>query len=192
MGEGVPAPLVTNSLLATAEEVLRSVGIETGRTCLDFGCGHGNYTIPLARLVGPEGDVYALDKDRTKLDRLVERAHDAGLDNITRIDSAGGPGIPLDDASVDVILLYDVVHSHYFSAVQRDGLFLEIGRVAADPALLSVFPNHMERGEIEEQVVQRAAGVGFRPVREYRGPVVHDDGVTEGRVITFSKGWSHR
>ena len=180
------------TLFAAAEKVLRTVGVEAGQTCLDFGCGHGNYTIPLARIVGPAGTVYALDKDEGELDKLVERAREAGLGNIRRMDSSGDLGIALDDGSVDAVLLYDVLHSHYFSAEQRDALFREIGRVAADRALLSVFPNHMEPGEIEEEVVRRAAGIGFENAREYRGPVVHDDGIIEGHIVTFGKGRSDR
>lgn len=176
-----------NALLAAAERALSAAGIVRGARCLDFGCGHGNYTIPLARIVGPAGTVYALDKDEGELDKLVERAREAGLDNVVRIDSPGDIRIALDDGSLDVILLYDVLHSHYFSAEQRDALFGEIGRVAADRALLSVFPNHMEPDEIEQEVVRRAAGIGFENAREYRGPVVHDDGIIDGRIVTFGR-----
>ena len=182
----------TETLFAAAEKVLRTVGVEAGRTCLDFGCGHGNYTIPLAGIVGPAGIVYAFDKDKGELDKLVERARDAGPGNIRRMDSSGDLGIALDDGFVDAVLLYDVLHSHYFSPEQRDVLFHEIGRVAADRALLSVFPNHMEPDEIEEEVVRRAADIGFENAREYRGSVVHDDGIIEGHIMTFEKGRNDR
>lgn len=171
---------------------MRAVGVEAGRTCLDFGCGHGNYTIPLAGIVGPAGTVYALDKDEGELNRLVKRARDAGLGNIRRMDSSGDLGIALDDGSVDVVLLYDVLHSHYFSAEQRDVLFHEVGRVTAGRALLTVFPNHMEPDEIAGEVVRRAAGIGFENAREYRGSVVHDEGIIEGHIITFERGRSDR
>jgi ubiquinone/menaquinone biosynthesis C-methylase UbiE len=180
--------VVADGLVAAAEHVLRSVGVEAGRTCLDFGCGHGNYAVPLARMVGPAGTVYALDKDGAELDRLLERAREAGPGNVVRMDSPGGADIALDDGSVDVVLLYDVVHSHYFSADERDALFREIGRVAADRALLSVFPHHMDADEVAGEVVRRALDISFGAPREYRGPVVHDDGIIDGLVITFGRG----
>lgn len=184
--------LNTKALFAAAEKVLMAVGIETGGTCLDFGCGHGNYTIPLARIVGPAGTVYALDKDEGELDKLVEQAREAGLGNVVRIDSPGDLRIALDDGSVDAVLLYDVLHSHYFSAEQRDALFRDIGRVAADRALLSVFPNHMEPDEVEKEVARRAACIGFQVTGEYRGPIVHDDGIIEGRTINFRRAKGER
>jgi len=172
----------------TAERVLRSVGVDHGQTCVDFGCGHGNYTIPLARIVGPGGTVHALDKDSGKLDELLRRADGAGSGDIRRMDSSGDARIPLDDGSVDVILLYDVLHSHYFCAEERDALFREVARVSSPEAVMSVFPNHMEQDEIEAEILGRAAGIGFSVASEYRGPVIHDDAVTDGYVITFRKG----
>jgi len=173
-------------LFAAAEKVLRTVGIAAGQHCLDFGCGHGNYTIPLARMVGPEGRVYVLDKDKSALDKLSERACAAGLSNIERINSSNLK-IALDDSSVGVILLYDVIHSHYFTAKQRGLLFQEIGRITEPQALLSIFPHHMENDEIAREVVERAREIGFQTIGEYTGPVVHDDGISAGYVITFRK-----
>jgi len=33
-------------------ELLERIGIRRGQTVLDFGCGYGAYTIPVARIVG--------------------------------------------------------------------------------------------------------------------------------------------
>ena len=51
-------------LESRALEVLRQIGIKRGQTALDFGCGYGTYTILVARIVGEQGRVYALDKDK--------------------------------------------------------------------------------------------------------------------------------
>ena len=174
-------------LFDTAERVLRAVGIEVGQDCLDFGCGHGNYAIALARVVGPEGTVYALDKETSALGELAERARTAGLANIRTIESSDLK-IPLADGSVNVILLYDILHSHYFTAGKRESLFREMRRIARPEALLSVFPHHMEKDEIAKEVVRRAWDFGFRGIGEYKGPVVHDDGIIEGHIMTFRKG----
>ena len=181
-----------DTLFEAAGRVLQAVGIERGQVCLDFGCGHGNYTIPLARIVGPEGTIHALDRDGGELDKLVGRADEAQLRNIRRMDSPGDLRVALDDGSVDVILLYDVLHSHYFSAERRDALFGEIDRVASRRATLSGFPNHMEPGEVEKEVTRRAAEVGFSVASEYTGPVVHDDSIVKGHVLTFRRKETHR
>ena len=92
-------------LESQATEVLKAVGINKGHIALDFGCGSGTYTIPAARLVGEEGKVYALDKDRKALDKLMQKAKSEGLRNIERMDTSGEPRIRLADESVDVVLL---------------------------------------------------------------------------------------
>ena len=177
----------TERIFATATRVLRAVGVEPGQTCLDFGCGHGNYTVPLARLAGPTGKVFAVDKDKRVLNKLARRARAAGLANIKRMPSTGELTLPLEDGSVDVILLYAVLHAHYFSAGQRASLLEEVARVGKPGALLSVFPNHMTDNEVDREVVARAGALGFESASEYEGTLVHDDGVTEGRILTFRK-----
>ena len=94
--------------------MLQRVGIRKGQIVLDFGCGSGTYTIPAAQIVGKHGRVYALDKDKMALDELMREAESAGLKNIERMDTSGGLEIDLADDSVDVVLMFDVLHSFYF------------------------------------------------------------------------------
>jgi len=124
-----------------AFEALEKAGIKRGKTILDFGCGSGTYTIPAAKIVGKEGIVYALDKDKKALDELLQKAESAGLENIKRIDTSGELKIPLADESVDIVLLYDVFHSYYFSQMaDRRKLLEEVYRVSKRDALSSVWP----------------------------------------------------
>jgi len=174
-------------LYAVADDVLAAVGIRAGQTCLDFGCGYGNYTIPLARRVGPTGEVLALDQDEEALGRLAERVRRAGVGNIRPLPASGKTALPLEDASVDVVLLYDVLHDHYFSAKRRAALFKELDRVTRAGGRLSVFPRHMTDRQIEREVVAKATRLGFAKVREYFGSVVHDNAITEGRILTFRR-----
>jgi ubiquinone/menaquinone biosynthesis C-methylase UbiE len=87
------------------EDVLRRVDIKEGQTVLDFGCGSGNYTIPIAKIVGTKGTVYALEKNRYSLNELMQRARTEGFTNIKRIDTSGEVKLYLDDESVDAVLL---------------------------------------------------------------------------------------
>ena len=85
---------IKKSTEKVAEEALGKIGVQQGQKVLDFGCGSGNYTVPAAKIVGKEGIVYALDKDKNVLDGLMEKAK-----SLTKTG--------LDDDSVDVILIYD-------------------------------------------------------------------------------------
>jgi ubiquinone/menaquinone biosynthesis C-methylase UbiE len=171
-------------LEAHAFEVLEKAGIKRGKTILDFGCGSGTYTIPAAKIVGEEGKVYALDKDKKVLDELMQKAESAGLRNIKRIDASGELKIPLEDESVDVVLLYDVFHSYYFSQVaDRRELLEEVYRVSKRDALISVWPKHIE-SEAKEEI----ESANFYLEREYAGTLIHDnEDIEKGKVLNFRK-----
>lgn len=163
---------------------LRAVGVRGGLTVLDFGCGSGNYTIPVAELVGATGRVYAVDQDRWKLRALMERAESRGLTNIEDIETAGDVRIPLADETVDVVLLYDVVHHYYFTAAERHALLREVYRVAKPHALISVYPKHIELHELTEAM--DAAQFSLRNTCTLT-LLVHDDNLEEGEVYNFTK-----
>jgi ubiquinone/menaquinone biosynthesis C-methylase UbiE len=101
-------------LESRALEVLQQIGVRKGQTVLDFGCGLGMYTTLAAKIVGEQGRVYALDKDKEALDELMQKAESAALKNIKRMETSGKLEIDLADESVDVVLLFDVFHSLYF------------------------------------------------------------------------------
>ena len=71
------------------ERVLKQVGIKTGQIILDFGCGSGNYSLPIAKIIGDKGKLFALDKNGTDLDKLTQRAREGKLNNIKIIKTKG-------------------------------------------------------------------------------------------------------
>jgi len=171
-------------LESQALEVLRSVGINRGQIVLDFGCGSGTYTIPAAKIVGEQGRVYALDKDKKVFDELMQKAKLAGLKNIERMDTSGELRIDLTDESVDIVLLFDVFHPYYFpQADDRKSLLNEIYRIMKPSAFISVWPKHMEseaKNEIES--------ADFYLETEYSGTFVHDNYDRErGKILNFRK-----
>ena len=134
-------------------EMLQQIGVGSGQTVLDFGCGLGIYTIRVAKIVGEQGMVYALDKDKEVLDQLMQKAQSAGLRNIRRMETSGELGIDLADESVDVVLLFDVFHSFYFPQVDdRKKLLGEVHRIMKPSGFLSisVWSNLMEPGAEDE------------------------------------------
>lgn len=125
--------------------ILKRIGIKTGVSVLDFGCGSGTYTIPVAKIVGKQGRVYALDKDKNALDNLMKKAELAGLKNIKKMATSGELEIELPDESVDVSLIFDVFHRYYFPQIEdRKRLLDEIYRIIKIDGFLSVWTKHME------------------------------------------------
>src|SRR5215204_5511199 len=48
----------------TTEPLLEAAGLRAGMSCLDVGCGGGDVTLKMAALVGTEGRVVGVDRDR--------------------------------------------------------------------------------------------------------------------------------
>ena len=119
-------------------------GITAGQTVLDYGCGMGSYTLPAARAVGEKGTVYALDINPLALNAVEKRARRLRLGNIRTIRSSRETG--LEDESVDVILLYDVLHA----VPNQAALLTELHRVLKNTGFLSLLPDHIEHDEVKD------------------------------------------
>lgn len=141
--------------------VLTELGVSHGDVVLDFGCGGGTYTIPAARLVGERGRVYALDINRTQLDRTTNRAKQKGLTNIVGIAAAGGSEIPLAQESLDVILFIDVLHL----IEEKDALFDEARRTLKRGGGVCVYPMHVSGDEVEALATRHDLTVEARRVQ---------------------------
>jgi ubiquinone/menaquinone biosynthesis C-methylase UbiE len=170
---------------------LDELGIKEGDTILDFGCGEGHYTIPSAKLVGQQGRVYALDKDREILDRLMRIAESESLRNIEPIKTSGELRIPMKDESVDVVLLFDVLH--YID--ERDSIIDDVYRIIRPGGLLSVYPKHHRSDSPMsglaalslEDIIGEIEKPGFRLEEKGFKRLVHDENYDTGYVLNFRK-----
>lgn len=73
-----------------------------GEVVLDLACGHGNFTVEWARMVGPDGLVIGLDYAPSMLARAVRRVGSAGLSNVVLVHG-DAHHLPIADRSVDRI-----------------------------------------------------------------------------------------
>ena len=177
-------------LKEVSERSLRQVGIRRGDVVLDFGCSSGNYTIPAARIVGEEGRVYAIDKDRRDLGKLMRKANSEGLKNIERVETSGKLKIDLEDESVDVVLLYDILHYYYFPrAGDRRKLLREVYRILKPGTLLSVYPTHLQsyRHPKLEDIKREIDSANFHLERECSVMLIHEETLENGQVLNFRK-----
>lgn len=129
-------------LFLSRSKVLAEVGIRPGFTVLDYGCGPGSYVLPVWKLIGESGKLYALDMHLlavATVRRLVARKE---LANVETIHSVGRTRLP--DNSVDVVLLYDTFHA----VRDRHGVLSELHRVLKPEGILSFSDHHMAGHEI--------------------------------------------
>lgn len=88
--------------------VIEALNIKFGQRVCDLGAGSGLFTRPLARVVGPNGIVYAVDVDPALLKYVEKTAQEQKLANIkTVLAAADDPKLP---EPVDLIAIIDTLH----------------------------------------------------------------------------------
>ena len=114
------------------DEVVAALGLRPGGVACDVGAGPGYFTLRLARAVGPEGRVYAVDVKPLMIAALHERLERAGAGNVTTI--LGKPDDPLlPPAACDLVLMVDTFHHFPDGAAYLRGLATRLrpgGRIA--------------------------------------------------------------
>lgn len=92
-----------------AKQMLDNLGLKPGMVIADFGCGIGYHSIPIAKVVGPEGKVVAIDLQREMLRSLVANAKEQQVENIEPV-LAHGNVCDMPQAAFDLLLMVDVYH----------------------------------------------------------------------------------
>ncbi len=90
------------------EDLAGRLGIEPGRRVADVGAGMGYFSIPFARVVGPEGRVYAVEIDEALVAFLDAMAEDLGQPQLRAVLSRP-EDVTLPPGSVDVAFLCAVI-----------------------------------------------------------------------------------
>jgi SAM-dependent methyltransferase len=153
------------------QTLLRELDVKPGQKVCDMGCGNGFYTLQLAKLVGPEGKVYAVDIQPEMLRLLRDRAQKEGLDNIVPVlGTVIEPRLPQE--TMDLVLLVDVYHEFSYPeqmlAAIRKSLKAN-GRVAlaefrAEDPGVPIKPLHKMS---KEQIMKEFPSNGFKLVGEF-------------------------
>jgi ubiquinone/menaquinone biosynthesis C-methylase UbiE len=172
---------------------LEKIGIKRGQKVLDFGARVGHYSIPAAFVVGKSGMVYALDKEKRELDELRLKARCLDLENLEIIPTNGIVRLDFKDESIDVVLLYDVLH--YLQKGERETLYRETHRVLKADGFVSIYPKHVIEDHPLDQfrelhiddVRKEIQDHNFRFQEKYCGSISHDDFLNEGCVLNFVK-----
>ena len=110
--------------------------LEPGDHIADFGAGHGYFTIPMAKIVGGDGKIYAIDIQKSVLDIIRARAKVEYLLNIEPIwgncEEIGGS--KLKDGFIDMALIANIL----FQANNRPTLLREAYRILRHEGRLAI------------------------------------------------------
>jgi ubiquinone/menaquinone biosynthesis C-methylase UbiE len=74
-------------LAPVTENFFREAGIGNAQRVLDLGSGVGDVAMLVAGLVGPSGEVVAIERDARSVSRARTRAGEAGLSNVRFVES---------------------------------------------------------------------------------------------------------
>ena len=105
------------------DQVVAALGLGKGQTACDIGSGPGYFTLRLARAVGPDGFVYAVDVEARMLQALRERLEKVRLRNVAPVLAmAEDPLLP--PGVCDLVLVVDTYHhfpdrSRYLKRLRR-------------------------------------------------------------------------
>jgi ubiquinone/menaquinone biosynthesis C-methylase UbiE len=91
------------------DEIIARLRLAPGQVVADLGAGTGAFALPLAKAVGANGKVYAVEIDRGMVDYIAGKVKQAGVANVLPL--VGKPTDPsLPAADVDVAFMHDVLH----------------------------------------------------------------------------------
>ena len=139
--------------------ILKDAGVKPGMSVLDFGCGPGGFSLAAGRRVGPEGRVYAVDINPLARNSVRQAAEKHGLKNIQTILGDKLGEVP--EASVDIALLYDVLHG----LPEPRPVLVQLHRVLKPAGAISVSDHHLQDSELQALVSE---GGFFQPAGRSR------------------------
>lgn len=91
------------------DEVIAKLQLKPGDIVADVGSGAGAFSVPMARAIGPNGTLYAVDIDQEMLDYVADKATKEGVGNIqTVLGEYDDPKLPV--KTVDVAFFHRVLH----------------------------------------------------------------------------------
>lgn len=136
--------------------------ISMGDTAVDLGCGGGYFTVALAKMVGDNGRVIAMDLQKEMLDFTKDYAAKKGvLDRIT-LHQCQEKDIGLPGLKVDFALAFYMVHE----VPDRVRFLRQVAELLKPTAHFMVIePNHHVSGKQFEQILGEVNSVGLQMIR---------------------------
>jgi len=156
------AALLDHNLRLKYREPVQSLtpfGIAPGSTVLDLGCGTGLFTTEMARQVGAQGRVHAVDIQEEMIDATRARVTAAGMAQRVSFHHSGAYRLPLESASVDIAILIATLSEIPDRLLALD----ELRRVIKPGGRLAVSEEMAHPAYVPAQVTRRwLRAAGFR------------------------------
>ncbi len=160
------------------EAMVEQLKLKPGMTVCDLGCGNGFHTIPMSKIVGKDGKVYAVDVQPEMLEMLSRRIDEERIENIELLlGSVIDPKLP--EGELDLVLMVDVYHefshpdlmlSRIRKSLKPDGVVALVEFRGEDPTV-PILPLHKMT---KKQIHREYNANGFKLRSEFDGlPIQH-------------------
>jgi ubiquinone/menaquinone biosynthesis C-methylase UbiE len=116
--------------------VLQGADIHPGQTVLELGCGTGFFTIPIARFIGDQGSLVAMDILPASIETVSKKVQAANVKNV-RVVKGDALKTELDAESIDAVLLFGVLPA---PMLPLDRLLPEMHRILKLGGIMAVWP----------------------------------------------------
>ena len=131
---------------------IKKFKLKEGLSIVDYGCGPGRYTVPIAREVGIKGKVYAVDIHEIALEKVKEKIKKYNLNNVEPILAKGNDDghydCALPDAIADIVCAIDM----FFIIKKPRGFLTEIKRILKKDGVLIIDDGHQSRKKTKKKI----------------------------------------
>lgn len=162
---------------AHRQEIVTACKLRPGMMVADIGAGTGLFTRLLAKAVGPEGKVYAVDIAPRFVEHVTKTCQDEGLKNVIGVVCTQ-TSAELPPAALDVVFLCDAYHHFEFPfktmasihrALKPGGQVILIDFKRVKGVSSEWIMNHVRAGQ--EVFTQEIKDSGFKLLEEVKGPL---------------------
>ena len=154
--------------------------LQSGMRVADLGAGTGTLAILIARAVGDMGKVYAIEVQKSLLEKLKSHAKEARVHNIEALwgDIERPNGTHLQNSSMDAVVASNVL----FQVEHKDGFVTEIKRILKPGGKLLLVDwtasfggmgPHIEHVVTEPEAKRLFEGAGFSYVKKIQAGAHH-------------------
>jgi ubiquinone/menaquinone biosynthesis C-methylase UbiE len=116
--------------------IIKGADISPGQSVLEVGCGTGFFTIPLARFLGEQGSLVAMDVLPQSVEAVTRKVATANLENV-RVTQGDVLHTGLAAQSLDAVVIFGVIPA---PMLPMERLLSEIRRILKPGGLMVVWP----------------------------------------------------